>query len=58
MVETICISFVVFMIVIAGMAIGLLKGNVLQGSCGGLGKILGLKCFFCDKRDECPLKLK
>ena len=48
------ITFIVLSIVIVGMAIGYILGRKkLQGSCGGLGKIMGDDCMFCEKRDEC-----
>lgn len=36
------------------MAIGFIfNKKVLGGSCGGLGKLMGEDCMFCDKKDEC-----
>lgn len=44
------VSFVVFAVIIAGMAIGVIAGRApISGSCGGVGKILGTpqKCEIC-----------
>ncbi|MCB1197841.1 MAG: (Na+)-NQR maturation NqrM [Bdellovibrionota bacterium] len=39
------------------MAIGVMAGRKpLQGSCGGLGKIMGKKCDFCDNKGQCTKK--
>lgn len=39
---------------VVAMAVGVIvSGKELKGSCGGVGNLLGLKCFFCDKKDEC-----
>jgi len=41
------------------MGIGcLFAGKKLAGSCGGLGKLLGKDCEFCEKSDECSLDSK
>ena len=48
------VSLVVMMAAIAGMAVGVIFSNrKLKGSCGGLGKLMGEDCSFCDKKDEC-----
>ncbi len=53
------ISFAVLFITIAAMAVGVIFSNrELKGSCGGLGKIMGEDCMFCDKKDECDKKKK
>lgn len=40
--------------VMFAMAIGvIINKKVLKGSCGGLGKIMGDDCMFCEKKDEC-----
>lgn len=45
------ISFVVMLLVIAGMSIGVLNGRkAISGSCGGLN---GGKCELCSGRDQC-----
>ena len=52
--ETFFITLGVLLISIAGMAVGVLLSNrELKGSCGGLGKIIGEDCMFCEKKDEC-----
>lgn len=39
---------------IIGMAVGVILSNrELKGSCGGLNKVIGEDCMFCDKKDEC-----
>ena len=30
--------------------------KALKGSCGGLGKIMGEDCMFCEKKDQCDKK--
>ena len=36
------------------MAIGVIFSNrELKGSCGGLNKLMGEDCQFCDKKDQC-----
>lgn len=36
------------------MALGVIFSNRnLKGSCGGLGKIMGEDCMFCEKKEEC-----
>ena len=48
------ITFGFFAIVIFAMSIGYwVSGKRLQGSCGGLGKLMGKDCDFCDKKDHC-----
>ena len=50
-------SLVIVGVALAGMAIGVIFSNKkLQGSCGGLGKIMGDDCLFCDKKEECDKK--
>ena len=44
----------VMLISILGMAVGVLLSNrELKGSCGGLNKVIGEDCMFCDKKEEC-----
>ena len=51
------ITFVTFLLVILGMAVGVIIANKrLAGSCGGLGKILGKDCEFCDEKDKCKIE--
>ena len=48
------ITFGVFGLVIFAMSIGyIIAGKRLQGSCGGLGNLMGKDCDFCDKKDKC-----
>ncbi|MBK22720.1 MAG: hypothetical protein CME70_01835 [Halobacteriovorax sp.] len=48
------ITFGAMLTVIFLMAIGaIFNKKVLKGSCGGLGKIMGEDCMFCEKKDEC-----
>ena len=45
------ISFVVMLLVIAGMSIGVMNGRkAISGSCGGLN---GGKCELCSGRGQC-----
>ena len=45
------ISFVVMLLVIAGMSIGVMNGRkAISGSCGGLN---GGKCELCSGRGNC-----
>ncbi len=54
MTEYFIITLVFLFIFMAAMGVGyLFKGNELKGSCGGLGKIMGEDCNFCDKKTEC-----
>ena len=48
------ITLAVLSICIFSMAIGVILSNKpLKGSCGGLGKIMGLKCSFCSEKEKC-----
>ena len=48
------ITFMVLGIVILGMAVGVIISNkALRGSCGGLSKVMGDDCMFCEEKDEC-----
>jgi hypothetical protein len=49
MLSTLLITFAVFGLAFLGLAIGLLQGKVLKGSCGGLG---GESCGICKKHCE------
>lgn len=54
MTETFLVTFSALAVVMAIMAVGVIfKGKKLQGSCGGLGRVIGEDCMFCDKKDEC-----
>lgn len=59
MVKMFLISLAVVGIAILGMAVGVILSNRrLQGSCGGLGAIMGEDCLFCDKKEECEEEKK
>ncbi len=48
------ITLVFFSFFIALMAVGLIFAKKeLKGSCGGLGRVMGEDCMFCEKKDEC-----
>lgn len=49
--ETLIISFILLILVILGMAIGvILNGRTIKGSCGGLNAVAGAdKCMVCQK---------
>lgn len=49
MLSTLLVTFAVFSLAFVGLAIGLLQGKVLKGSCGGLG---GESCGICKKPCE------
>ena len=52
--EIYIISFIVIAVMVSGMAVGVIFSNKeLKGSCGGLNKVIGEDCYFCDKKDEC-----
>ena len=47
------ITLGVMLLTIAGMAVGVIFSNKkLKGSCGGLNKVLGDDCMFCEKKDQ------
>ncbi len=55
--ETLLFTLGIFSTTILLMAVGVIFSNkVLKGSCGGLGKVLGKDCDFCDKKDQCTKK--
>lgn len=46
---TFLVTLVVMLLVVAGMAIGVMRGRPpLKGSCGGVGKALGERDYVCD----------
>ncbi len=48
------ITIFVFALFIFLMSVGVIfAGKKLTGSCGGLGKLMGKDCEFCDKKDQC-----
>lgn len=54
MFELFLATLIVMVVMVTGMAIGAIMGRrPLQGSCGGLNKIMGEDCEFCDNQDEC-----
>lgn len=51
------ITFTVFLVTIIAMAVGVILSNKeLKGSCGGLGKLMGENCMFCEKKTSCIKK--
>ncbi len=56
MIETVAVAFSVFMLVIIGMAVGVIfQGKRITGSCGGLGAIKGVdECGVCGKSFDDP----
>ena len=53
------LTFIILGTALAGMAIGVILSNRrLKGSCGGLGKIMGEDCMFCEKKDQCVEEAK
>ncbi|MEM7226891.1 MAG: (Na+)-NQR maturation NqrM [Pseudomonadota bacterium] len=51
MLETVIIAFIVLLLVVAGMAVGVMvTGRRITGSCGGLSAIEGAdKCGICGR---------
>lgn len=48
------VVFIFFALFILLMAVGVIFGKKeLKGSCGGLGRVMGEDCMFCEKKDEC-----
>jgi hypothetical protein len=41
------VTFCVLMLAFGGLAIGLMQGKELKGSCGGLSSMTGERCDFC-----------
>jgi uncharacterized protein len=52
------ITLLLMLLTILGMAIGVIFSNKkLQGSCGGLGAIMGKDCDICENKDKCKVKV-
>ncbi len=60
--ELFLMTLIIVLVLIAGMAIGVIFSNKsLKGSCGGIGALFGdpeKPCMFCGKKDECPNEKK
>lgn len=59
--QIVLISFVFFMIAMAGMAIGVMAGRkALRGSCGGLNLADGTRidCDACARPEQCPRRAR
>lgn len=56
MAETVLVAFGVFLIVVTGMAVGVIfQGKRITGSCGGLGAIDGVdQCGVCGRSFDDP----
>jgi len=56
MFQTFAAAFAVFLLVVVGMAVGVMvKGKRITGSCGGLSAIKGVdQCGVCGKRFDDP----
>ncbi len=51
LIQTMALAFIVFLVVVAGMAVGaIFSGRRLAGTCGGLSAIPGVdKCGVCGR---------
>lgn len=48
------VTFVIMALSFTALAAGVIFSNKpLKGSCGGLGSIMGEKCAFCEKKEDC-----
>ena len=57
--QTFIATFLIFLVMFPLMGIGyIVARKKLTGSCGGLGKVLGEECMFCEKKDDCPSENK
>lgn len=55
------VTFVVFLLVMIGMAVGVIVSNrAIKGSCGGLNDIDGLQsaCDICEGKKQCKKRLQ
>jgi len=44
---------------IAAMSVGVILSNrQLKGSCGGLMKVVGEDCLFCEKKEDCKEEIQ
>jgi len=47
-------TLLVLGLAVLGMAVGVLLSNrEIKGSCGGIGRITGEDCEFCEHKDKC-----
>ncbi len=54
--EVIFISIIAFLVIFAGMTIGvIISGKEIKGSCGGIAAIFGdsAPCDICELKDRC-----
>ena len=57
--KTYLLTFIAFLFMVVAMAVGVILSNKkVQGSCGGLGNVMGEDCEFCDNQDECEDRIK
>lgn len=50
--STFIVTFVVLLLAFGGLAIGLLRGKPIKGSCGGLSTMTGDRCDICGGQPE------
>jgi len=51
------VTFAVLLAFMLLMSLGyIFQGKRIKGSCGGLGKVMGEDCDFCEKKDQCKRK--
>lgn len=52
--EIFFVTLAILLVCVGGMAVGvIISKRELKGSCGGLGKVIGEDCMFCEKKEEC-----
>ena len=59
--STFILAFVIFFLVMIGMAVGVILNNrAIKGSCGGLNDIDGLEgaCDICEVKEQCKRRRK
>lgn len=49
---TFIVTFAVLLLAFAGLAVGLLRGKPIKGSCGGLSSMTGERCSVCGGEPE------